>query len=126
MLIPDLNDIPELGPVPEGEYEIRVTKGKFKKYDSGAQCIMLICEIVGEENADTVFHNLWLPTSSDDTTKQANKLRGLKDFLTAVGMPTDGIEDASEFDGLEFSANLVQVPHFADEDKMVNEIKRVV
>lgn len=126
MLIPNLNDIPELGPVPEGEYDLRVTKGKEKKYDSGAECIMLIIEIVGEENADTIFHNLWLPTAKDDETKKANKLRSLKEFLAAVGMPTDGIEEASEFDDLEFTALLVQVPHFADEDKMVNEIKRVV
>lgn len=126
MLIPNLNDIPELGPVPEGEYEIRVTKAKEKKYDSGAKCIMLICEIVGEENAETIFHNLWLPTDKDDESKKVNKLRALKDFVSAVGMDLGGIEEASEFDDLEFTALLVQTPHFADDSKMINEIKRVV
>lgn len=126
-LIPNLNDIPELGPVEEAEYDLRVTKSMVKTAKStGRKAINLCIEIVGEENAEPLWHSIWLPMESDDPGKAATMLRMLKDFMSAVGLPTDGDTDETIFEDLEFSALLIQVPHYADEDKMVNEIKRVM
>jgi hypothetical protein len=126
-LIGNLSDIPELGPVPAGEYDLRITSAKVKTYDSGASCINLGCEVIGEDNADSVWHKLWLPTNADDQSKQANKLRQIKDFMTALGMDTSaGVEDASEFVGQQFTAKLSLVPHYQDPDKFINEVERVL
>ena len=126
-LIGNLSDIPELGPVAEGEYDLRITSAKEKKYDSGATCINLGCEVIGEDNADTVWHKLWLPTNADDQSKQVKKLRQIKDFMQALGMDINaGVEDAREFVGQQFTAKLSLVPHFQDTDKMVNEVERVL
>lgn len=107
MRIPDLSDIPEQAPVAEGvEYDLRITKVKdVVSNKTGREGIMLICEVIGEENAESVFERLWLPMDGDDETKARTMWRMVKEFLISIGAPTDGL-DASELEGIEFSAIL--------------------
>jgi len=106
-LIPNLSDIPELSPVPDGEYDLRVTSVKEKKSKDGSRnSIMLVCEIIGEENALPVFHSLWLPSASDDEEKSATMWRMIKDFLISVGLSPDGELELEDFEDLSFSALL--------------------
>lgn len=127
MLIPNLNEIPELGAVPEGEYDLRATVCKKKKANTGTMGIMFVFEIVGEENADEFFHTIWTP-KADGTPKTIEKSwRMFGEAFAALGIEVsereleDIVEDCQ---GLECSALLIQKPHYQDEDKMVNEIKR--
>lgn len=125
-LIPNLNDIPELGPVVEGAYDLRVTKPFLKTAGTGRKGINLCIEVVGEENAETLYHTLWLPMDSDDQGKAHTMLRMLKEFMEKVGLPTDGDADETIFQDLEFEGYLIKVPHYADEEKEMNELKRVL
>lgn len=127
-LISNLSDIPDLGPVAEGEYDLRVTSAKVKTFDSGTSCINLSCEIVGEDNAETVWHKLWLPKDSDEQSKVTNKLRSIKEFMQAVGLdPAEGVSDeAQEFVGIEFTAMLKLEAGYPDPEQQVNAIARVV
>jgi hypothetical protein len=124
MRIPDLSDIPELGPVaPDTEYDLRIVGAKnIQSKRTGREAALFICEILGEENAENVLHSLWLPMESDDASKQKTMWRMVKEFLSAVGLPTDGfeLEDAI---GTEFSAIL----SLGEDDKgrKRNEILRV-
>jgi hypothetical protein len=124
-LIPDLSDIPELGPVTEGTYDLRIQRAKLITAGSGRKGIFLPMEVVGEEGAEDLLHTLWLPMESDDPSKAATMWRMIKEFLTAVGMPTDGLDEdsLSDFVDLELNA-LVGMDHYDGKDK--NVIKRVL
>lgn len=124
MRIPDLSDIPELEPVsPNVEYDLRITTAKdVTSNRTGREGIMLVCEILGEENAENLIHRLWLPMDGDDEEKQKTMWRMIKEFLSAIGAPTDGL-DTDELKGLEFSAILGQEQD--NNGKLRNNIQRV-
>lgn len=129
MLIPDLTDIPELTAVEEGEYDLRVIKATEKSSKrTGRPAIGLLCEIVGEDNAENVFHDIWLPMESDDENKTQIMWRMVKEFLVALGLPVDGISDLSVFEDLEFSALLIYEDTDQDGEPLArprNSIKRI-
>jgi len=121
-LIKDLKDIPDLAPVAEGEYDIRVTKVRENpSKNTGRNSIQLICEIIDEENAAPLFHNIWLPMESDDKDKADTMWRMIKEFTSALGL--EGELELEDFEDLEFSALL----SFVDDDDFPakNEIKKV-
>lgn len=123
MRIPDLSDIPSLEAVPGGEYDLRVISAKDVKSDrTGREGIMLICEVVGEENAQNVFHRMWLPMENDDDHKKKTMWRMLKEFLESVGLDAGNV-DTSDFEGLQFSAQLSLTKDNKGRD--INEIVRV-
>jgi hypothetical protein len=128
-LIPNLSEIPELGPVAKGFYDLRVTSAKHKKFDTGAEAINLSIEVIDEENAETVWHKLWLPTDKDEQSKVTNKWRQIKDamekmnldFSDATGL--DYIAFAQLFEGAEFNAELDLEPDYRNPEKFVNIVK---
>jgi hypothetical protein len=124
MRIPDLSDIPELEPVsPNVEYDLRVIAVKdITSNKTGREGIMLVCDILGEENAENVIERLWLPMDGDDEEKQKTMWRMIKEFLGSIGAPTDGL-DTDELKGLEFSAILGQEQD--DKGRIRNNIQRV-
>lgn len=122
MRIPDLSDIPSLEPVPAGEYDLRVTTAKDVTSAKGRPGIMLICEIMGEENAQNVFHRMWMPQDSDDDSTKKTMWRMIKEFMEAVGLDVGGSE-TEDFKGLQFSAQLSLTKDNKGRD--VNEIVRV-
>lgn len=110
-MIPNLADIPDKAPVDAGEYDLRITKVKETKSNrTGRYGCMMIIEIDGEDNADTVFHTLWYGNYKDfqgDDEDKNNLMWGMvKDFLRALGLdPNEETED-SDLVGLEFTADL--------------------
>ena len=121
--IPDLSDVPDLKPLEEGEYELQVEKVKMiKNRDETRSAIMLICDVVGEDDAEDVIHSIWLPSSMDDPDKAMIMKRMLKEFVVAVGLDPDGLEP-SHFEGLNFSAKL-KLTEF--DGRQRNEIARVL
>lgn len=105
MRIPDLSDVPELSPVPaDEEYDLRIIKAQDVTSDNtGRSGIMLIAEIKDVENAENIFHRIWLPMEGDDEAKQMVMWRMIKEFMTALGLDPSGAE-TEDFQGLEFSA----------------------
>lgn len=84
----DLENVPELQAVPEGEYEVRIMDASdYISKASGHNMIKVVLEIVGEPNAETIYHYITLPQVDDDEKKRNGKLRRIKEFLTAFDLP---------------------------------------
>jgi len=106
-LIPSLTDIPDRAPVEPGNYDLVVKKAKKgQNKDGDRDCLMLVCEVVDEPNADAIFHKLWFPKASEDQTKQQTMWRMVKEFIQAIGIDPDSGADPEDFEGIEFSANV--------------------
>jgi len=126
MRIPDLSEIPDLEPVAANvEYDLKITKAKdITSNRTGREGIMLVCQIMGEENAENLIHRIWLPNDSDPEDKQKTMWRMIKEFLGSIGASTDGLE-TEELEGMEFSAILGQEKN-EQNGRIVNTIQRVV
>lgn len=118
-LIPDLSEIPDLSPILPtssdtkscGEHDIRVIKAQgTSSKKNGRNGILLVCDIIGEDEASNLMHTLWFGNfgdyNKDDEDKSNLMWRMVKDFLRAVGLSEDGNLEAEDFEGLEFSAEL--------------------
>lgn len=110
-MIPNLADIPDKKPVDGGEYDLRITKAKETKSNrTGRYGCMLIIEIDGEDNADTIFHTLWYGNhkdfQGDDEDKSNMMWRMVKDFLRVLGLDPEEETDESDLAGLEFTADI--------------------
>lgn len=82
----DLDNVPELCAVAEGEYELRIVDaGDHVSKSSGQNMIRLMLEIQGEPDAEPIFHYIALPQPDDDDRKRNAKLRRIKEFLAAFG-----------------------------------------
>ena len=89
----DLDNVPELAAVAEGEHEVRITDaGALVSKTSGKNMIRLVLEIQGEPDADTIYHYVTLPQFDDDERTKNNKLRRIKEFLAAFNL-----DQASEY-----------------------------
>ena len=110
-IIPNLADIPDKKPVEAGEYDLRITKVKETKSNrTGRYGCMMIIEVDGEDNADTIFHTLWYGNykdfQGDDDDKNNMMWRMVKDFLSSLGLDPNEETDESDLIGLEFSADI--------------------
>ncbi len=110
-IIPNLADIPDKKPVEAGEYDLRITKVKETKSNrTGRYGCMLIINVDGEDNADTIFHTLWYGNykdfQGDDEDKNNMMWRMVKDFLSSLGLDPNEETDESDIVGLEFSADV--------------------
>lgn len=80
----DLESVPEVQAVAEGEYEVRIMDaGDYVSKASGQNMIKVVLEIVGEPDSDPIYHYITLPQFDDDERKKNNKLRRIKVFLEA-------------------------------------------
>lgn len=110
-MIPSLSEIPDRTPVEAGEYDLRITKAKETKSNrTGRYGCMLVIDIDGEDNAETVFHTLWYGNykdyKKDDEEKSNMMWRMVKDFLRSLGLDPEQETDESDLQGLEFTAML--------------------
>jgi len=85
---------------------------------------MLICEIIGEANADNLIDTMWFPMFSDDEAKKTTMLRMLKDKLLALGLPDDGSVQLEDFIDLNFTA-LLEYEELPNQ-RPRNRIKKIV
>ena len=138
-LIPNLADIPDKKPVEGGEYDLRITKGKETKSNrTGRYGCMLIIEIDGEDDADTIFHTIWYGNYKDfrsDDEEKNNLMWGMvKEFLRSLGLDPEEETDESDLAGLEFTADVGYNDGMGEDDdgnviklgQPRNEILRVV
>ena len=138
-IIPNLADIPEKKPVDGGEYDLRITKVKeTKSQRTGRYGCMLVIEIDGEDNANSIFHTLWYGNykdfQGDDEDKNNMMWRMVKDFLRALGLDPDQETEDSDLVGLEFTADVSYNDGMGTDDdgnpiklgQPRNEISRIV
>ena len=85
----NLNDVPELEVLADGEYELRVTGAELKSYSNAkgaGQFISLSFDCPAEPNSKGIYHTLFLPNPGDDEKKRNNALRSIKYFCDAFGV----------------------------------------
>ena len=86
----DITKIKDPETVPEGMYDLAVTKIMEKQDGQGSLTgVNLIIDIVGNIDAADVFHHISLPVEGDDEEKANFKLRFLKKFLEQFDIPFD-------------------------------------
>jgi len=97
----NLEEVPELTTLPDGSeaelvistIEVRVSK------NTGGKFIYVIFDIVGEPNTKSITHVMMLPTDKDDDKRKNQRLRAIRHFYEAFGIPTSGSVDLSSFVG---------------------------
>ena len=105
----DYDAVQENQPVPEGEYTLVIDNVKEKQDDAGnIKGLLVICQIVGADDAQNVMHNLSLPLDTDDETKRKNKLLFMKRLLTLFNIPFSGGIDLQQFPGKQAKCFLTQ------------------
>lgn len=119
-LIPALNDIKDLTPVDGGqEYDLQIIKAMKKKFRSGRNGVSLIINIVDEDNATNIFHNILFGNDGDYTGDEKEQSddwwRRVKTFCRALNLDPDNDIEASDFEDLQFSA-IVEYDDGCDED----------
>lgn len=119
-LIPALNEIKDLEPVEGGqEYDLRIIKAQKKKFRSGRNGVSLIIDIVDEDNAPNIFHNILFGNDGEytgDSEEDSNNWwRRVKTFCRALGLDPNNDLEAEDFEDLQFTA-IVEYDDGIDED----------
>ncbi len=99
----NLDDVPELGTVPDGtecQLQIMSIEVRQQKPERGTgRFLMVSFDIVGEPNTKRVSHVMMLPTENDDEKKRNNRLRAIKAFYEAFAIPTSGQINLEDYIG---------------------------
>lgn len=82
----NLNDVPELIALPEGEYQLRILEIEVKTSQAGNPMVQMRLDVPEEPNSKGITHTIMLPTQADDEKKRNGRLRSLKAFCDAFGI----------------------------------------
>jgi len=120
--INNIDEIQEDKPVPEGTYKLVIAQAKEKHDEDGTlKGVLVICEIVGFEDAANVMHNMALPLAGDDPEKLKNKLKFIKRFTQLFKIPVRGNQfNLDDFVGKSAECMLTQDSY---NDMVSNKIK---
>jgi hypothetical protein len=121
----DTSNVPDLKPLPEGEYEVRLLSAEVKNSKKGDPMIEAKFDVPSEGLSDDIYHYIMLPTGSDDEKKKIRKLQNLRDFKAALRMPPTGQVDLEQFAGEKSWALLTEETN-EQTGKMNNRIKRFI
>lgn len=122
----DTENAPEFKSLPTGtEAELRIVSAEMKNAkSSGAPMLAIRFDIPSEPFSKDVFHNIMLPTSTDDEKKRAQKLNRLKDFKACFGMPASGPIAQEDMEGARGWAILEE--EAGQNGELQNRVKKFV
>lgn len=92
----DLDAVPELHTLPIGEAELRLISAELKqqKPDKGTgYFLQLKFQSVTDPNAENIMHIMMLPQAEKEERTNNNRLRALKDFAAAYGVPCKSLSE---------------------------------
>jgi hypothetical protein len=97
----DLGEVPDMTSLPDGseanlkltDIDVRVSK------KTGGKFIYALLDPFEEPNAKLINHVMMLPTEGDTDKAKNNRLRAVRDFYTAFGIPLSGSVDLREYIG---------------------------
>lgn len=87
----NLDDVAELTTKPLGEYELQLTnleQGVSK--EKGNKYLRADLDVIGEPDTKSIIHIMMLPKEGDAEKQRKSRLRAIKHFYNAFGIPTDG------------------------------------
>jgi hypothetical protein len=98
----NLEDVPELSTVPEGEYRVICKRAEVRtSTNSGNQYVSLQLEVADEPASPDINHVVMLPGDGDDEKQKIRKLNRLRDICRAFNVSTSGQIDMTHFQGQE-------------------------
>jgi len=125
----NLEEVPELAPVDDGEYivEIRGTPRVNAGNTNGNDWKILNCVLTLPEEpaALNVFYSVWLPVDADDIKTRNEKLDKYRKFLNAFGVDTSRPVNLVEMQGLRAYAILGRGKDNRD-GSIVNEVRQFI
>jgi hypothetical protein len=96
----NVNDVPDLTVLPEGEeYELRILECEIKTSSKGNQGIQCRFDCPAEPNSKDITHWIGIPDASADEKKRNAALRRIRDFCICFGINTVGGIDLSDVQG---------------------------
>lgn len=97
----DTENAPSFKSLPTGsEVELRIVSAEMKNAkSSGAPMLAIKFDIPSEPYSKDIFHNIMLPTNTDDEKKRAQKLNRLKDFKACFSLPASGPIASEDMEG---------------------------
>lgn len=122
----DTENAPEFKSLPTGtEAELRIVSVEMKNAkSSGAPMLAIRFDIPSEPFSKDVYHNIMLPTSTDDEKRRAQKLNRLKEFKACFGMPASGPIAQEDMEGARGWAILEE--EAGQNGDMQNRVKKFV
>ena len=126
----DLTGIPEQAPVEPGTYTLRCTKCTVETSRSGKPMIVAIFEVLDDSGmpiptAESVFHRLMLVDDEAAPDTNLLRMRLLKEFLEAAGVPYTS-EGFHTEDAVGATCVAILGQEETPEGRLVNRIKRFV
>lgn len=88
-----LDDVPELLCVPDGQYQLEVTRAESKLDKNGNPGIQMVFSVMGQADTKRVGYWLSLPGESDDKDTANMKLRRVKAFAEAFNVTSANDND---------------------------------
>lgn len=111
----DLNNLPEIGPVPKGEYDLEITATKDHE-----KFLSICLDVCGEDSADDVWYKVWKINPDDPIKKQARNKQEIMKFLEAFNM--SDFDDPDELLHAHCTAQLDTQPSYKNPSIMENYI----
>jgi len=121
----NLKDRQEIKALPKDEYELQITRAEAVDLDQGNKArIQLICEVVGEPAADSIYYTLWYPNEDDSDKQRDRKINYIANFMESLGLDSDVSEiDLDDWIGSKFDA-ILDIEEYEGTER--NRIKKVV
>lgn len=122
----ETDNAPEFKSLPAGtEAELRIVSAEMKNAKSSGNPMLAVqFDIPAEPYSKDIYHNIMIPTSSDDDKKRAQKLNRLKEFKAAFGLPATGPIASEDMEGCRGWAILNEEE--GQDGEMRNSVKRFV
>lgn len=97
----ETENAPEFKTLPAGsEVELRIVSAEMKNAkQSGAPMLAIRFDIPSEPLSKDVYHNIMMPTNSDDEKARGQKLNRLKEFKACFGLPASGAIASEDMEG---------------------------
>ena len=122
----ETENAPEFKSLPTGtEVELRIVNAEMKNAkSSGAPMLAVHMDIPSEPTSKDIYHNIMLPTATDDEKQRGQKLNRLKEFKACFGLAASGPIAAEDMEGARGWAILVEAEGMNGD--LQNSIKKFV
>lgn len=122
----NLQDVKDLEPVPEDEYEVQVAGVEDLREGQDWPRLNVALTVLGQPNASTVYYPLFMPRDEDDQQRQQGALRKIKYFCDGFGIDySSGGINTEDFQGKSGRVRLIleRNEEYGDRNKVTRVIR---
>lgn len=104
----NLDNVPELTSVAEGEYQVQINSAEVKTNEKGNTFLLCRMSIPDEPAAQDLSYVVMLPNDNDEEKEATRKLNNLRRFMRAFGFDTSAPLDTDAMPGSTAFALLIE------------------